>query len=228
MTYLFLWKIERRNLSRALFHMAIDRISLTRDPRVAFSKSLGTGTGTTFTPTDADISTWGLLVTLNGSEDSTYSISAMRAISAWRSFAVSEEFFHLDPIASHGLWAKRDPFLPSDSMRSEKWIGEVATITRARIKWHENLRFWRAVPEVTRSLHDSDGLIKAIGIGEAPIGLQGTFSYWRSQEDLRAFAYKGAAHQRAIEMTAQRNWYAEELFARFAVRKHELSILRPN
>ena len=116
MTYLFLWKIERRNLSRALFHMAIDRISLTRDPRVAFFKSLGTGTGTTFTPTDADISTWGLLVTLNGSEDSTDSISAMRAISAWRSFAVNEELFHLDPIASHGLWAKRDPFLPSDSM----------------------------------------------------------------------------------------------------------------
>jgi hypothetical protein len=61
-------------------------------------------------------------------------------------------------------------------------------------------------------------LIAAIGIGEAPIGLQGTFSLWENGKALRDFAYKGQAHQRAIEATAQYNWYAEELFSRFAVR----------
>jgi hypothetical protein len=60
-------------------------------------------------------------------------------------------------------------------------------------------------------------LISAIGIGEAPIGLQGTFSLWSSAASLRDFAYKGKAHQVAIEQTKQFNWYSEELFARFEV-----------
>jgi hypothetical protein len=62
-------------------------------------------------------------------------------------------------------------------------------------------------------------LVAAIGIGEAPIGLQGTFSLWESATAIRDFAYKGAAHQKAIADTSAYNWYSEELFARFAVRE---------
>jgi hypothetical protein len=57
----------------------------------------------------------------------------------------------------------------------------------------------------------------AIGIGEAPIGVQGTFSVWESARALQSFAYAGAAHADAIRRTPVRRWYAEELFARFAV-----------
>ena len=63
------------------------------------------------------------------------------------------------------------------------------------------------------------GLVAAIGIGEAPIGLQGTFSLWDSAAAIRDFAYKGAAHQKAIADTSAYNWYSEELFVRFAVRE---------
>jgi len=73
------------------------------------------------------------------------------------------------------------------------------------------------VPPVTESLHSASGLIAAIGIGEAPIGLQGTFSIWDSGSALRQFAYQGAAHTDAIKATSLNNWYSEELFARFAV-----------
>ena len=97
------------------------------------------------------------------------------------------------------------------------WQGEIAAITRARIKWHQNWHFWRAVPPVTTSLKAAPGLINAIGIGEAPIGLQGTFSIWKDAKSIRDFAYKSASHQAAIAATAKRQWYAEELFARFAV-----------
>jgi hypothetical protein len=79
---------------------------------------------------------------------------------------------------------------------------------------------------VTQSLHASEGLIRTIGIGEAPIGLQGTFSLWNSGADLRNFAYKGAAHQSAIAATERHGWYAEELFARFAVRDIRGSITK--
>jgi hypothetical protein len=41
---------------------------------------------------------------------------------------------------------------------------------------------------------------------------------WESAAAIREFAYKGAAHQKAIADTKTYNWYSEELFARFAVK----------
>lgn len=222
-TYLLLWKIERRSIPAAFIHMAFDRFSLQSDARVGFFKSLGIGAGSTFTPSDADLKMWALLVTFDGEIEE---LDSLKSVQSWRALAKSEEIYQLGTISSHGLWAKKSPFLTPESEVVRDWKGEIATITRARIKWHENLRFWRAVPEVTASLHRSPGVIRAIGIGEAPIGLQGTFSHWRSQEDLRAFAYKGEAHAKAIKATSTYNWYAEELFARFAVERHEIRSLR--
>jgi hypothetical protein len=73
------------------------------------------------------------------------------------------------------------------------------------------------VPPVAAAVQEAPGLRWSLGIGEAPVGLQGTFSMWDSMAALTAFAYRGAAHGRVIAQTAQRHWYAEELFARFAV-----------
>jgi hypothetical protein len=58
----------------------------------------------------------------------------------------------------------------------------------------------------------------ALGIGEAPLGLQGTFSVWRDAAALRAFAYESPEHRRVVGDTERLGWYAEELFARFRVR----------
>lgn len=195
--------------------MAIDRFALRSHSEITFFKSLGTGAGRTFTPNDSDSKTWALLIT---SESAINDFREFKPVASWRRFALWEQLFELETISSHGAWAGMKPFTPT---QPGSWNGEVATITRARIAWRENLRFWRAVPPVTTSLLANDGLISAIGIGEAPVGLQGTFSHWKSQEALREFAYQSPAHQRAIEQTAERGWYTEELFARFAVIRHE-------
>ena len=63
----------------------------------------------------------------------------------------------------------------------------------------------------------ADGLHATFGIGEAPIGWQGTVSVWRDAAALRAFAYRDEAHTRVITATPAERWYAEELFARFAL-----------
>lgn len=192
--------------------MALDRGALRRFSGVHFAKMLGTGKGETFTPRDADATRWGALVVIDTSQ--LQALDDSKLIKRWRSNSVDEVRYLVDPISSHGFWAKTNPF---DYAKS-KGDGEIVAITRARIKWAQNFRFWAAVPPVTLSLHSSPGLIDTIGIGEAPIGLQGTFSHWRSGSDLRDFAYKGVAHQEAIAATERHNWYAEELFARFAVR----------
>jgi hypothetical protein len=91
----------------------------------------------------------------------------------------------------------------------------VAVITRARLVPQRAAAFWRAVPPVSADLHSGPGLRFALGIGEAPLGLQGTFSVWESGEALRSFAYDRPAHRAAIADTARLGWYTEELFARF-------------
>ena len=206
----YFWSIKSKAIPFALLAMALDRFALHRSTNVGFYKSLGTGKGETFTPADANSLRWGLVAQVNDMEEFDQSLVVKR----WRKNSVDEFRAVLEPISSHGKWAGKEPFVAT----AKDWNGQVAAITRARIKWHQNFRFWNSVPPVTMSLKSAPGLISAIGIGEAPIGLQGTFSLWESAAAIREFAYKGAAHQKAIADTATYNWYSEELFARFAVK----------
>jgi hypothetical protein len=213
-TVIYFWKIERSSIPFALFRMAIDRTILRRTKGVAFAKMLGCGKGETFTPSDADPNRWGCLVVTSQSE--LAALDSSTTITKWRSKSISEFRVVLDPIAATGMWSKQKPFEPSAPANFD---GQVVAITRARIKASQTMRFFKSVPPVTASLHSSPGLISTIGIGEAPIGLQGTFSLWESMQAIKDFAYKGAAHQKAIAQTSEFDWYAEELFARFAVRE---------
>ena len=213
-TVIYFWQIKHVNIPFALFRMAIDRTLLRRTKGVTFAKMLGCGKGETFTPSDADPTRWGCLVAIP--ENQLSELDESRTIRAWRKKSVSEFRVVLDPIASTGMWSKQKPFEPSAPANFQ---GQVVAITRARIKASQTMRFFKSVPPVTASLHSSPGLISTIGIGEAPIGLQGTFSLWESMQAIKDFAYKGAAHQKAIAQTIEFDWYAEELFARFAVRE---------
>ena len=212
-TRIYFWKIPRYRALWAITHMALDRRNLRRDLAIGFWKLLGTGKGETFTPRDADATRWGLLITITEAELPRFENSKL--MKRWNRSADSHFSATLRPISVHGSWSKKVPFVSEPEFSN--WTGPIAAITRARIKTRKNLIFWRSVPPVTTALHQADGLVSAIGIGEAPLGLQGTFSIWRDAKAVREFAYRGAAHQSAIAATAREAWYAEELFARFAL-----------
>jgi hypothetical protein len=211
-TVIYFWKINPRDIFFAILGMAIDRTLLRRTYGVTFAKMLGCGRGETFTTSDADPTRWGCLVVLPIEEVAKLDQSV--TVRRWRAKSTSEFRVLLEPISVSGKWSKQSPFIVTTNEFSNP---QIVAITRARIKAWQTARFFKSVPPVTASLHQSPGLISAIGIGEAPIGLQGTFSLWESAKAIRDFAYKGAAHQKAIEQTSQYDWYAEELFARFAV-----------
>lgn len=210
-TVIYFWQIKKILVPVAILFMAIHKFALKRLPGVSFVKLLGTGKGESFTPKDADPYRWGALVTIQ--QDNLDNLDKSKVIRGWQKIAKKEYRAILKPISVHGLWSGKQPF----EVEKFDWNGKIAAITRARIVWRKNLIFWRAVPPVTISLHQSPGLINAIGIGEAPIGLQGTFSLWESAAHLRDFAYKGQAHTQAIKATEENKWYSEELFSRFAV-----------
>jgi hypothetical protein len=217
-TVIYIWSIKPTPLStlRALRHMSADRRELKSDPSIGFYKLLGTGSGKSFTPKDADLHTWALLITIAESEIDRFDQS--ENIQAWRKISTNEVRLIAEPLSAHGAWSGTTPFITADeNHKRETWNGEILAITRAKIAWAKNRVFWSSVPPVTLSLRSNPGLKFAMGIGEAPIGLQGTLSVWEDAASIRAFAYQGRAHAEVIEATARENWYQEELFARFAL-----------
>jgi hypothetical protein len=175
---------------------------------VRFVKMLGTGTGRTFTVRDADPTRWGMLTAWSTTRGDS------PVARDWDGLATESWRVDLRPLASRGSWSGRQPF---GSPAPTRHAGPVAAITHARLRLRTAPAFWRAVPPVSGVLHRSPGLLAAIGIGEAPVGLQGTFSLWSSADALREFAHGEAAHTDVVRRTSEERWYAEELFARFAV-----------
>lgn len=208
---LHVWRV--RSPARALLRMATDRGRVRRVPGLRFAKLLGTGDGRTFTVRDADPTRWALLATW---ADPSYAVLFEQSAVARGWAGIAEETWRceLRPLVSTGRWSGRQPF---GEPAPERYDGPVAAITRARLTASKASRFWAAVPPVSADLRRQPGLRVAIGIGEAPVGLQGTFSLWESPTALRDFAHRGAAHQAVVARTATEHWYAEELFARFAV-----------
>jgi len=216
-TKIYFWKVPNSRIFWAVLQMWFSRSALKRNKNIKFWKLLGTGKGETFTPKDADPSRWGLLVSIQ--ENGLFEFENSKLIARWNNVANSSYSAELKCISVHGSWSSKRPFQPELDPRD--WSGKIAAITRARIKFFKNSIFWRSVPPVTLSLKNSPGLLNAIGIGEAPLGLQGTFSLWKDPLSVSTFAYRGEAHKEAIKATEREKWYAEELFSRFAVIKEK-------
>ena len=209
---LHLWRVAPRAVPAAVARMALDRGQVRRTPGLRFAKLLGTGDGRTFTVRDADLLRWGLLATWADAE-AAGAFDRSPVVRAWESRATESCRLDLRPVASRGSWSGRRPFGDPTPVRS---TGPVAALTRARLRAASAPGFWRAVPPVSADLSGRPGLRAAVGIGEAPIGLQGTFSLWDSGAALSDFA-RSAAHAAVVARTEPERWYAEELFARFAV-----------
>lgn len=211
---LHLWRVRTGRIPAAVWRMASDRIHLRGVPGLSFHKLLGTGHGRTFAPTDADPHTWGLLAVWD-SQAQADAFEAHRTPRGWRRLAAEEWRADLVCLRTKGRWGGRVPFVERADLAG--WDGPVASVTRARLRPRRLGAFYRSVPPVVADLDRRDGPLLRVGIGEAPVGLQGTFTVWRDTAALTAFAYDRPAHRAAIRDTQRLGWYAEELFARFAV-----------
>jgi hypothetical protein len=214
---LHLWHVPRRKVPAALGRMGTERLRLRRMARTddgpLFAKLLGTAKPTTFTPRATDPEHWALL-TVWPDDATAHRFESSPVLDSWRAIADNSLRLSMRPLASHGRWAGREPFGRPEPARYD---GPVAALTRARIRPGRVVAFWQQSAEVARALADHPGLVLATGIGEAPVGLQGTFSVWNSPAAMHAFAQRDPRHLDAVRRAPSESWYAEELFARFAV-----------
>nr|WP_240670084.1 hypothetical protein [Actinoplanes solisilvae] len=184
------------------------RLVLPGPHEASFAKFLGTADG--FRPRDADLTRYAAV---------TVSDSPVH-LPKWDKIAVARARVDLTPLHSRGTWSGQEPFKPGKSggdAEGGKRGGMVLALTRARLRPTRAAAFWRAIQPVVPEVETAPGLLAHFGVGEAPVGWQGTVSLWRDAADLARFAYRQPEHRAVIARTPSDRWYAEELFARFSV-----------
>lgn len=97
--------------------------------------------------------------------------------------------------------------------------GPIAALTRASIRPSAATRFWRHAPPSQDGLAQARGCLLAVGLGEAPVLRQATFSLWSNVRSMDAYARSGP-HLAAIRAAASENFFSESMFVRFVV--HEV------
>jgi hypothetical protein len=117
-------------------------------------------------------------------------------------------------IGGHGRWRGVPVLDWIDAAPAHAGAGPMAVLTRADVRVRHWWTFARAGKPVSDELQRAAGLVRVVGIGEAPVGRQATFSLWRSEADLRQFAYGMPRHAEVVRRTRSEQWYGEELFAR--------------
>ncbi|MFN3663572.1 spheroidene monooxygenase [Yoonia sp.] len=194
----------------ALIMMGGARLPLSRTPDIGFWKLCGSGTGEGFTPVPntavyAVLATWPDLATAQTrTKAGIFARYSDKATEHWTVFLQTQ--------SARGAWAGQMPFVPSTATT----LGPLAALTRATIKPRILARFWRRVPNISAMIGKDTNVIFKIGIGEVPMLHQVTFSIWPSEVAMASFARTGP-HADAIRAVRDEGWFAEELYARFAV-----------
>ncbi|PPF44238.1 monooxygenase [Pseudoclavibacter sp. AY1F1] len=188
----------------------------SRPEGLRFARILGTARATSFSSRDADLGHWAL-VSAWESREAADAFDRGALVAAWDGRSRERVRVRMRAIRSVGLWGGREPFGSADAEAAEGQ--RVAVITRARIRPSAVARFSGTVPPIAAELlrARSRGLGLAFGMGELPAGLLGTFSLWDSSSSLREFMRGAQAHKAAMVDSRAGAWFAEELFARFAV-----------
>lgn len=195
----------------ALLAMALHRLPLMLQKGCTFWKLMGCGRNGSF-DLKPDWQQWGLLATWNSRADFDNFHQQSFIAGWWRKLTTESWTLLAEPLQSHGTWDGDTPFGKPDV---KSYAGPVAVLTRATINLNRLKKFWSHVDAAARVMASSEGYITSVGIGEAPVFRQATFSVWESLDYVKAFAYKGGEHADIIKKTRSENWYSEELFARF-------------
>jgi heme-degrading monooxygenase HmoA len=198
--------------ARQVVRVPLDRQALRRVPGVRFAKLLGTGRGTRMAAS-MDLRRWAAFCTWDSAEALEAFRRQHRLWRWWDDHADERYDVTLEPLGAHGSWDGVDP--TAGARTGSDVGGPIAVLTRATVRWRRVPAFTRSVPAVDRTLAGTDGLLAAVGIGEAPVGRQATFSLWRDADAVRSFAYRSAEHADVIRRTRDQEWYGEEWFARF-------------
>jgi quinol monooxygenase YgiN len=176
-------------------------------PGLRFAKALGSGRRGGF-GLQPSLSRQGLFAVFD-SEAAADAFVASATVEGYRAHAEELCLLKLRATSCRGRWSGH-----AIGVRAAAAGGPVASLTRASIRPLKAHRFWAHSPPAEVSLQQADGCLLAVGLGEAPLLRQATFSLWRDQAAMDAYA-RGGAHGQAIRGALQEGWFSESMFVRF-------------
>lgn len=124
--------------------------------------------------------------------------------------------------SARGHWDKQawQPSSPEAlgevQMADAAWAAPFAVLTRASIVPTKAMAFWRYAPAAQAELTHAPGCLLAMGLGEAPLVRQCTFSLWQDTAAMLQYAQHGA-HQTASAAAYRHQFFSESLFVRMQV-----------
>ena len=184
--------------------------TLQKATGIRFFRMLGTGRRFHYYP---NFSVYGLLAVW---EDNHHARQFFQSHPLAQSFASrsSEQWtLYLKNYQTHGYWSGEQPFTPTEANPSPEQ--PIAVLTRATINLTRLRPFWRQALRINRQFAEHTDCWLSLGIGEWPVVQQATFSLWKNADSMKQFAYGSELHKQAVRRTRQRDWFTEDLFARF-------------
>jgi hypothetical protein len=184
-------------------------VPLRSVPGLRFAKALGSGHNGGF-GLRPSASRQGLFTLFADENSADTFLQRSATVDAYRSHSGEMVVAKLRATSSRGSWAGATMAVTA----APAVTGPVAALTRASIRPLRAWSFWRHSPHSEQALQSAAGCQLAVGLGEAPILRQATFSVWDSQAAMDAYARSGA-HLEAIRGAARGGWFSESMFVRF-------------
>ncbi len=201
----------------AFSQMGFARKKLKKIKQISFFKLFGSGVGEGFTPYP-NTSVYAILSVWNNLGEAENNIEEREIYENYRTHSIENWTVFLSPISSKGYWDKTNPFKPNKNEFKKK-DHMLAALTRATIKPKIMLKFWSKVPAISKVIGNDKNVLFKMGLGEIPWFHQVTFSIWPNAKTMADFARKDGPHAKAIKSVREGNWFSEELYARFEVKK---------
>ncbi len=202
----------RANRAWAMWMMGQARLSLPRVPGIGFWKLCGSGKNEGFTP-QAVPEVFAILCSWPDEATARAQTQSAAIFNRYRTRASESWTIYLETTSARGVWSGKSPF--SASRKEQR--GPLAALTRATVKPSRALKFWEQAPNVNKLIDGDPNVVFKIGIGEIPLLHQVTFSIWPDTSKMAEFARRSGPHADAIDAVRKGNWFAEELYARFAI-----------
>jgi hypothetical protein len=183
--------------------------SLQGQPGLVFAKALGSGHEGGF-GLRPSASRQGLFAVFDGEDLADDFIERSEHVQVYRRRSRESCLLKLRATSSRGSWGGQQIAVTAQTDAP----GPVVALTRASIRPRRVGAFWRQSPSSEASLERAQGCHLAVGLGEAPVLRQATFSLWQSQAHMDSYARSGA-HLAAIRAAYDGRYFSESMFVRF-------------
>ncbi len=207
---LLLTRFHSRAVPWGLSRLVLGARALGRVPGLRFARVLGSGRGGGFGLAPG-FDHQGLICFFDAEDCARAFAADSPAVRAYRGHARESLCALLRATSCRGSWSGASLAVSAQTNADMP----MAALTRASIRLRHAARFWQHAPATHDGIARAEGCRLAIGLGEAPLLRQATFSLWDNRAAMDAYARSGA-HQTAIQGAYQQGWFSESMFVRFA------------